>query len=330
MHRVDDELLARYLAGEAGSEERDQVDAWAAADPARASELARLRAAWGLRPIAGRWNLDAAWGRVSERLGSAPIGVVAGPPLFWRRWLGYAAAALVLLTAGALFLRRGGTGSPAATYATAVGAQRDVELPDGSRVELAPASRMDVVAGFGGRSREVTLEGRAWFEVRHDPKSPFRVRTAGAVIEDLGTEFEVLAPGKGAAVQVAVVSGSVAVTPTGSSATQAVRLGPRDVARVGGTASPQVRHEAPVQDLTAWRRGVIQFDNSPLAEIAVELGRWYGLEFRVGDSALAARPFTAPFPTGNLDEVLEILRVGLRVEISRTDSVVTLVPRGSP
>jgi transmembrane sensor len=327
MHPVDDELLARYLAGEVAQDERARVESRAATDPALAQELARLKAAWALRPAAGEWNIDAAWVRVRGRLERGDTGIATESPA-WRRWVGYAAAAVVVLAVGALIARRTPTGSPGATFTTGVGAQRDVELDDGSRVVLAPASRLEVAPGFGAGSRELTLEGRAWFEVEHDARRPFRVRTAGAVIEDLGTEFEVLAPAKGAPVQVAVVTGSVAVRPLGSSPAQVMTLGPGDVARVGGATAPRVRHEAPVQDLTAWRRGVIRFDDASLAEIAVELGRWYGLQFRV-DSALAARPFTAPFPTGNLEEVLEILRVGLPADITRTDSVVTLVPRGA-
>ena len=41
------------------------------------------------------------------------------------------------------------------------------------------------------------------------------------------------------------------------------------------------------RDLVRWREGTLAFDDTPLAAIAIELGRWYDLEFRLADSLLA-------------------------------------------
>ena len=61
-------LLARYLAGEVSEVERQVVDGWARADPARAQELRELEHLWALAhsPCAGR--VDAMWESLSRRI----------------------------------------------------------------------------------------------------------------------------------------------------------------------------------------------------------------------------------------------------------------------
>jgi transmembrane sensor len=220
-----------------------------------------------------------------------------------------------------------GRGAAAGRARRAIGEQREIDLSDGTRVVLAPASRLEIRRGFGKPAREVELNGRAWFEVTHDESRPFRVYTSGAVIEDLGTEFEVIGR-RGDALQVAVMSGAVNVHGAGSA--PPMRLGPGDVARLPGVGEPSVRHEAPVATLMAWRGGNLTFDETPVAEVLDELSRWYGVTFRLSDPATGPKPFTATLPTANLEEALQILGTGRGLTVTRTGDVVTLSPPAVP
>jgi transmembrane sensor len=321
MSGLDFELLARFVAGDADAPERARVESWSASDPANARELERLRRGWvSGRPAAGAWDVDRAWARVSARLDAGAVVVPIGRRR--RAWIGVAAAAVLALAAAGLLLR-----PPATTYATEPGAQRTIELGDGSRVVLAPASRLEVDRRYGERDRGVLLEGRAWFVVTHDEARPFRVRAGGVLVEDLGTEFEVQAPRGQDAIQVVVVAGAVAVRGASDPRDRAVTLRPGDLARVPTQGAPVVRHEAPVDRLVAWRVGTLGFDQAPLPEVLAELGRWYGLEFRLGDTSLAARHLSATFPTADLDETLAILTAALGLSATRGTSVITLDPR---
>lgn len=319
MAGLDDDLLARYLAGEIGPEDRARVEAWAR-DPAAESQLTRLRQLWTDRPPPGTWNVEAAWERVKLRIAEAE----AAPPAPARRgWLAYAAAAAVLL-AGAALLARPATGP--SVYSTEAGNQRILEMGDGSRIVLAPASRLTVAPSFDSGVREVTLEGRAWFEVTYLADRPFRVRTEVAVIENLGTAFEVRAP-PGGDVHVAVVEGAVAVHLRGSRSGGPMRLGPRDLALVPRSGDPVVRHDAPVEDLIVWRSGTLRFEREPVDEVLRELGRWYAVRFVLDSPAVGTRILSADFPTANLDEAIAILSAALALEPRRADGVVTLSPR---
>ena len=75
-------------------------------------------------------------------------------------------------------------------YASTVGQQRQVALPDGSDMTLDANSR--VAIAFSGNGRDLRLEsGAARFEVRHDATRPFAVTTPEGQMVALGTNFSV-------------------------------------------------------------------------------------------------------------------------------------------
>lgn len=318
---MDSDRLARYLAGEASPDDHATVVAWAASNPSNQDELGRLVGAWGRSGQPGVYDLDRAWNQVAGRLGQTiadpePIGIpLARRPVV--RWL---AAAAVIVAIGSAVVLRGR--EAAVTYTTAIGEQRTVTLPDGSTAVLAPASTVVVAAGYGKPNRSLSLTGRAWFQVTHDESRPFQISAAGMMVEDLGTEFEVVTTGPG--LQVTVVTGSVAVHRGSGSA--AVTLGPRDVATISAQGGSSVDHHAAVDRITSWRQGTLDFVNRPLGEVAAEMERWYDVELVLAPG-LGNRPLNAPIPTANLTEALEIITTALGLTRSDLGRVITLAPK---
>lgn len=94
-------------------------------------------------------------------------------------------------------------------YATHVGERRIVLLQDGTRLTLGPLSRVRIAPDYGRRSREVTLNGEAYFAVVHDSRHPFAVLTNNVTITNVGTEFNVR--GYNGEVRVAVAKGEVMI-----------------------------------------------------------------------------------------------------------------------
>ena len=320
---MDSEQLARFLAGEMSAPERRTVDSWAASDPEASRELVLLQTAWGAKPEPGRWDVDAAWSRLQVRLDRPHPAVIPLRPSR-RVWLWSAAAAVVLVAAGLA----SGRWTAAEAFVTGPGERRELALADGSAVVLAPESRLEVPRAFGS-ARQVTLSGRAWFEVRHDAGRPFRVETSGATIEDLGTEFEVVARPGSAPIQVVVVAGSVAVRSRTNAGADRVTLGPRDLVRIPVSGPMDLVHEAPVERLTGWRDGTLTFEDATLRTVAAELTQWYGVEIVVDDSVLAARHVDGPIPTADLDEALAILTTAVPgLAVRREAARVTLTTKG--
>jgi transmembrane sensor len=213
-------------------------------------------------------------------------------------------------------LARPGIGSPAISI-TQAGEQRTVDLPDGSRVVLAPTSELRVAGDYGRRARRVELMGEAWFEVEHDAARPFLVSAAGTITEDLGTEFLVRELADGRGVEVVLQSGSASLRWEGQDAGEAVVLVPSDLARLAdGDLRASVQSGAPVDALLGWRDGRLAFAEAPAAEVARQLMRWFPVVVDL-DSTLAPRRFTGTLQLGALDLALEVWTTALGAQHTR-------------
>lgn len=210
--------------------------------------------------------------------------------------------------------------------ATLPGQRTTVELPDGSRAMLAPNTELRYTISPNRGPREVTLAGEAYFEVRHDEARSFRVRTASAVVEDLGTAFLVREYTADPGARVAVRSGAVAISakgaprarPTGLRAGQAVDIDAR------GTV---VRLAADTTGYWSWTAGRLVFDGTPLPEVLTRLSHWYGVEFRMTDSTLAEQYFTGSFDAASLPRALEILGPLVHARFEQQARLVIVTPR---
>jgi len=238
-----------------------------------------------------------------------------------------AAAVVVALIGGRGVLRR----TPQwREYATTAAQRMVVRLQDGTQVTLAPKSRVRYAADYGRERRELYLDGEAYFQVTPDSQRPLRVHTAASVTEDLGTAFVVRAYADQVATEVVVAEGRVALwrADTTAASRPALLLGARDLGRLEQGGGATVRRGVDLARQLAWTRGVLSFDGTPLGEVVRTLERWYNVEIRVADSALAARRLTATFQNESIDLVLQriALTVGLRVE--RADGSVILLRNG--
>jgi ferric-dicitrate binding protein FerR (iron transport regulator) len=333
------ERIARQLAGEAGESERAEFHRWLEDPAVRALYEASARD-WEVTGVQGSADVDGAWARMRARITAEPSTGASvrsldearkrqtnAPRLWWRdngMLLRAAAIGFVLVGAGVLWSRFRSEDAASMAEApsvsvlatTRVGERTQVDLPDGSVVRLGPASTLRTLDGYGGPSREVELTGEAAFRVTHDSARPFRVRTAGAVIEDLGTEFVVRALER-EPVRVAVSEGSVGIRRAGASAQGQVVLRPRDVAVLTDTGEVLISRGVDVERYSAWTSGTLVFQNTALRDVIVDLERWYDVEFDVTDQALLGRSITVTLFGQPIDEVLQIIGPAVEMRFER-------------
>ncbi|HET6764528.1 MAG TPA: FecR domain-containing protein [Longimicrobiaceae bacterium] len=344
------EALGRWLDGASPPEEADAVQVWLAADPARAALVQAITASSpAAAPVsAADVDVEAALRSVRARMEDGAVDPVPGVRSIEsaRRAKTVPArttdltrtalriAAVLVLALGAGFLLRGRiTGASrglaeAQAYRTGTGERRTVDLPDGTRVLLGPGSSLTVAAGYGGSARPVSLAGEALFEVKHDAARPFAVTAGAARIEDLGTRFTVRA-GPDAGVRVVVTEGSVRLAAVGAAPARGVVLRPGDRAEVRRGAVRPAPGTATDEDL-AWTRGRLVFRDAPVEQVADELHRWYGIELRVQDAALARRLLTASFGNEPREEVLRVVALTLGAEVKMHGDTALLRPAGAP
>lgn len=86
-----------------------------------------------------------------------------------------------------------------------------IVLSDGSTVSLAPNASISFPNNFSKNSREVFLDGKAFFEIEKNPKSPFLVHSNNIITKVLGTSFWVEPNSDKKSIEVKVVTGKVSV-----------------------------------------------------------------------------------------------------------------------
>jgi transmembrane sensor len=263
------------------------------------------------------WRTDDEWDRLRERIEGAELSRARRPR---GRWPVAAAAVLVIAATSAIVWQNAHLKREAPRMATTAAGERIVlHLADSSVVTLGPASSLRYQ--ITGRSREITLDGLADFNVVHDGSRPFVVHAKNAVATDVGTRFVVRAYASDETVQVAVTDGVVSL---GGSDTTRIELRAGDVGRVG--ASGRVARDANQVAATraAWVEGRLVFDDEPLSNVAAELSRWFDVDIRIAGSTLGKRSVSAVYNNPSLSGVMDALQAthGLRVErVGRTITI---------
>jgi transmembrane sensor len=199
----------------------------------------------------------------------ALIGLLDTPaPTQWWRRPRFAAGALggaIAATLAAVMVAIPATQAPvgATTWQTGAGERRTIAFADGAEATLAPATRLSAQGGT------LTLDGTAFFTIRHDPSRPVTIAANGVTVSDVGTRFEMAADRN--SVRVAVAEGEVAVAPKGRAA---VPLAAGHRLLVAGS-DVETGVAAP-NDVASWRGGRLVYDRVPLALVAADIARYAG------------------------------------------------------
>lgn len=351
MEPFSNAVLARYLAGECSADEVDEIERWASTDEAHRVRLDDLRAVWRVRQPARAWDVAGMWHTVEQSMrGKSWVAIVpvARRARVQRPMLGYgkrfrvvglaaAAAAITALGFTALHYIRPQTtwssivesslSGPAREYATAPGQRATLLLPDGSRLTLAPASRVRIPVAFGRTARGVSLDGEAFFDVVHDTTRPFRIFAKHAIAEDIGTRFSVRAYAEDSTVGVAVEEGAVTLgsaSVTLSDRPQGVVLTAGEFGTLAPAGRVTMARGQSAADELAWVTGRLVLSDVPLGDAVLRLGRWYGVEVRLAAPALAGRRVTATFDGETAPDALRFVASFLDLDISRTGNQYTL------
>jgi transmembrane sensor len=337
MQALSDALLARYLAGECSPDETREVERWADEAPAHRARLDELRRIWSVRRPAHVWDTQEIWSNVQLAMRAGrrrPLRLV-GDHLrgrehrWWNTRIAVIAAAILVVATSTVLLHIVATApnAPASVamheYATTRGQRATITLLDGTRVELGVDSRLQVASFESGR-REVHLNGEAVFSVVHDPARPFVVRAGNGVTEDLGTEFAVRAYPADSQVTVVVVSGRVALREDTDSTRAPTVLDAGQLGRLDRDGSVHLTRGVDPSLFLAWTKGRLVFRDAMLRDVATQLERWFDVEIRMSDSALAARRVSATVNVQSLDDVLAAVTFPLGIRYTRTGRVIEL------
>ena len=210
--RIDEALLLRYFEGEVTLSEKDEIEKWIISSEANkklAKQIYYLSFATKTMDTLKRTDARAALKEVRGRIRRER-------QLQWGRWAQRAAAILAIpLLLSTLYLWMNGNEQNKVNFIeirTNPGMITSTILPDGTHVILNSNSTIVYPSHFDEKSRNVQLNGEAYFEVTKNSRQPFMVRTPQkAVVKVYGTQFNVEAYADDKTITATLVEGSIAM-----------------------------------------------------------------------------------------------------------------------
>ncbi|RPE12507.1 FecR family protein [Chitinophaga lutea] len=206
------------------------------------------------------------------------------------------------------------------TLSTPKGGQFRIILPDGSNVWLNAASSLRFPTAFSGKTREVQLNGEAYFEVAKNPAMPFTVKVNEMAVQVLGTHFNVMAYKDENSIQTTLLEGAVNI----QHGAQAMLLKPGQQARLSAAGKMTLNDRVDVEEVTAWKNGYFHFNHESLEGVMRQIGRWYDAEVTY-EGDIPAREFGGKIErSSSVTEVMKILELSkVRYRIEGKKIVIT-------
>ena len=211
---------------------------------------------------------------------------------------------------------------PRFTYMVNTGVKGLVELPDGSKVWLNSSSQIICPQKFSDKYRELELEGEGYFEVIPNKDWPMIVKTSKDYsIKVTGTSFNLSSYSDDDKLIVTLISGEVSLI--GKKQNEEIKLTPNQELVIH-SRQPKLSDNVDTKKKTAWKEGILIFENTPMNEVVKKVERWYGVKIQVEDQKILDYRFTAKFKSESITQVLEILRISSNIKYMIEENIVTL------
>lgn len=229
------------------------------------------------------------------------------------------------------------------------GQKSQVVLSDGTKIWLNSETRLKYPSQFSlTGSRDVQLEGEAYFEVAKKDKQPFNVKTSSLNIKVLGTSFNVKCYPGDKTVETTLIEGSVSLQATYEGNTNDIVLKPNqkavyhksnchiDVSELIARTEFSDEKSADLKQLSSktaksvivWKEQVLNFENESFEEIVVKLERWYGYAIIVNDVELLTHRYRGRFANyETIYQVLDAIRLTTPIDYTVNNKTINISKR---
>jgi ferric-dicitrate binding protein FerR (iron transport regulator) len=198
---------------------------------------------------------------------------------------------------------------------------KSFKLPDGTLVSLNSDTQLKYPKRFGKETREVTIEGEAFFEVKPNKNKPFIIHAGNAQIKVIGTSFNVSAYPRARLVEVIVETGKVQVSNklTVTEQSNELILNPGDKGTLVYSSNALLKTTNQDPNFMAWKTHNLIFRATSLSEVISNLEKVYKVNIRLADPKLNGLLLTAHFNDYPLDFILKVIETTFQMETQRID-----------
>ena len=200
------------------------------------------------------------------------------------------------------------------------GGEFAIVLADGTKIWLNADTRLKYPTFFTGDKREVELEGEAYFEVQHDDKMPFIVKTSKSAIRVYGTTFNVKAYPDDSFQKTTLEEGSIGLFVNDKE----FKLVPNEQAILNTSDKVNII-KINARQQSVWRHGRFLFDNENLEDIMAQLARWYDVNIFFIGPKVRNLHFSGEIDRyENIEKVLHMIGLTTNISFSIKEKTITI------
>jgi len=195
-----------------------------------------------------------------------------------------------------------------------IGSRTVLQLSDGTKVYLNYGSRIKYPQKFTGKTRDVALIGEAYFEVAHNPKKSFVVKTKTLNVKALGTVFNVWAYTDTDNVQTTLVEGKVVLEQNKKGRIKRIgALVPGQHVVFNNDKGIVLSEKVNIEKYIAWKDGKLVFDNTSIGDVAKKLGRMFNVDIKVAND-VKYLTYTVVFVDEPLFQILDLMAIATPIK----------------
>ena len=313
-------IIARVLSGESSSDDILSLSEWLNENEKNRDEFRRLKNYWDAdvafkHSVAPAFSADKLLRQIDLQ------DKCARERQLWNRFTPLiAAVTLLFIFSTAFFLYH--TNNHVAEYYTLLTDEHksNFTMEDGTVITLNKNSRLSYSDTYGKNSRNVKLEGEAYFEVAKDSGKPFQVEMNGASIVVLGTHFNVKADAKADDITATLVEGSIRF----KGAKQNIVMTPNQQLTFSRSTNEISIKQVDTDISTAWKDGLLKYKSIPFTKLVENLKDIYQVEILIDDKKLTDPSVTV---SGTFDreqsfeQILKVISYSLPMQWTNNNGV---------
>jgi transmembrane sensor len=348
-YHFDNNIIVRFLMNEASHEDILLLEDWISSDAEHFSYFEQIRDTWNsieLEKELDKHNIQNDFEKVLNRIEEKDT--IKDNLKFKRKnlngnWIFKIAAVFILgFVVSWLVFTKSTSIIPHKTafnvIETPKGSSTTINLPDGSKVWLNAGSKLRYPQDFSISSRNVFLEGEAFFEIAKDKKRQFLVKTADLTVKVFGTRFNVKSYPGDHTVETTLVEGSISIQKNLTSGLpngKEINMEPnqrivlyKDTEKVTPTISQTKRvKNVPARKakfvlskriqtdrFTSWKDGQLIFKSEPMLKLAVTLERRYNVKIYFESEEIKQFRFTGTIEDETIEQVMAALKIAASID----------------
>ncbi|WP_282124898.1 FecR family protein [Marinifilum flexuosum] len=301
-HNIEWEVISKYLSGEMSEEEKAAFKKVIDSNPEYAQIIAASEKDLGLvedvMHIRELYNADIAWNKVNDQITNKKSGKKI--TLNAKRILQFAAMIIVVIGLGLISNKvYNDYLSPYQTFISqAHESNKSIVLADGSTIILNGKAKLVYPRKFNDDTRNVSLEGEAFFDIAKNPNKAFIITAKDAEIKVLGTSFNVIA--KDDKVEVLVKSGKVRFSEINNKESVILEKGDFAILKESLLSKSLMNDD----NYLSWKTQKMVFRSMELKEVAKVIERTYHVQIQFESNEIEKEQISTTFDQESLSHVL--------------------------